>query len=115
MVLELLTNNAVLLSFKVTPNFQQATAHGGFVSMNPKTELDDYKGGHVVHVVGYVDNSALASNSGTKKAPPAAGGGYFIIKNSWGACYGDAGYAYMPVAYLERTATDVDVVFSESH
>ena len=115
MVLELLTNNAVLLSFKVTPNFQQATAHGGFVSMNPKTELDDYKGGHVIHVVGYVDNSALASNSGTKKAPPAAGGGYFIIKNSWGACYGDAGYAYMPVAYLEHTATDVDVVFSESH
>lgn len=51
--------------------------------MNPTSDLDDYKGGHIVHVVGYVDNSALASNPGTKTATPGAGGGYLIIKSSW--------------------------------
>jgi C1A family cysteine protease len=65
--------------------------------------------------VGYIDNSTLAGNSATKSAPAGAGGGYFIIKNSWGTCSGDVGYYYMPVDYLKVHATHVWVVASVTH
>ena len=47
--------------------------------------------------------------------PSGAGGGYFVIKNSWGACYGDAGYAYMPASYLKATAVAVDILVEINH
>ncbi len=72
-------------------------------------------GGHVVHIVGYIDNSQLAANPGTLIAPAGAGGGYFIIKNSWGTCTGDLGYRYMPVDFLTSRGTGVFTVLSESH
>jgi C1A family cysteine protease len=34
-------------------------------------------------------------------SPQFPPGGYFVIKNSWSECNGDAGYYYMPVAYFE--------------
>ncbi len=40
-------------------------------------------GGHAVLAVGYDDDE-----------------GMFICRNSWGAEWGDAGYFYMPYAYL---------------
>ena len=39
-----------------------------------------YQGGHAVLAVGYVDT------------PGSYGGGYFIVKNSWGAAWGESGY-----------------------
>jgi len=40
-------------------------------------------GGHAVLAVGYDDPSSR-----------------FIVRNSWGAAWGDAGYFYLPYAYL---------------
>jgi hypothetical protein len=57
-------------------------------------------------------NEHIAANPNTASATPGSGGGYFIIKNSWGAAYGDAGYLYMPVDYLKANATQVIVVSS---
>jgi C1A family cysteine protease len=48
-------------------------------------------------------------------SPQFPPGGYFVIKNSWSECNGDAGYYYMPVAYLEARATGVSVVSSVTH
>jgi len=105
-------NDAVMLGFNVTNAFQGAP--GGYVPCCG-FDLLTSQGGHVVHIVGYVSNSDLASNPGTQNAPPGAGGGYFIIKNSWGTCAGDAGYYYMPVTYLELEATELTMLEEESH
>ena len=48
-------------------------------------------GGHAVLINGYQD------------APEVLGGGYFIIKNSWGKRCGSNGYQYLPYHYAMRT------------
>ena len=45
--------------------------------------------GHAVLVVGYEDGSV-------------PGGGFLILRNSWGLDWGDEGYGYLPYAYIER-------------
>jgi hypothetical protein len=110
MILGLALNNAVLLGFNVTQEFQGAP--GGYVPYDA-ADLSTSIGGHEVHVIGYVSNQDLAGV--LPQAPPGAGGGYFIIKNSWGACLGDGGYYYLPVAYLLKEANEVDIVSTEVH
>jgi C1A family cysteine protease len=109
LLLSLAFNNAVILSFNATNNFQNP--NGGFIQYTAGAE-DDSIGAHAVHVVGYVSNEDIANNPNTASQTPASGGGYFIIKNSWGASYGDAGYSYMPVDYLKANATGLAVVSS---
>lgn len=53
--------------------------------MNPESKING--GGHAVNISGY----------GLDESIP--GGGYFIIKNSWGKKCGDHGYQYMPFNY----------------
>ena len=61
------------------------------------------QGAHALLAVGIVEN------------PIAPGGGFFILKNSWGTQWGDAGFAYMPFAYCQKMGcsgfevTDVDM------
>jgi C1A family cysteine protease len=55
-----------------------------------------YQGGHAILIVGYVDDSTIA------------GGGYFIVKNSWGSGWGNGGY--FSIAYSE---TGSPVYFGE--
>ena len=105
--LALATNTPVIMMFYVTQAFQGAP--GGYVPPD-FSDLATSVGLHVVHVVGYVSNADLAANAGTAGAPSASGGGYFIIKNSWGCNTGDAGYYYMPVSYLFFVATEVTLV-----
>lgn len=55
-------------------------------------------GGHAVLIVGFLANEDMAT-PGT--AVNARGGGYFIVRNSWG-CQGDGGYVYVPAAYVRE-------------
>jgi C1A family cysteine protease len=55
-----------------------------------------YQGGHAILIVGYADDSSVA------------GGGYFIVKNSWGSGWGNGGY--FSIAYSE---TGSPVYFGE--
>jgi C1A family cysteine protease len=48
-------------------------------------------GGHAVMAVGYSDPK-----------------GQVIVRNSWGASWGDAGYFYMPYEYMTGTKTSSD-------
>jgi C1A family cysteine protease len=56
-----------------------------------------YEGGHALLIVGYVDDLSVD------------GGGYFIVKNSWGSDWGDSGY--FNIAYSQAVAP---VYFGES-
>jgi Papain family cysteine protease len=113
--LALAFNNAVILGFDETQAFKNASGTNGYITYIPP-ELsifaDPSLGGHEIHIIGYVSNEDIAANPNTASVTPGSGGGYFIIKNSWGAFNGDAGYYYMPVDYLKDHATEVVVVSS---
>jgi autotransporter-associated beta strand protein len=59
----------------------------GLVSSKGATYID-----HSIELVGYVDDASLTTQ----------GGGYWIIKNSWGTGEGNAGYDVVPYGILEE-------------
>ncbi len=79
------------------------------------TTLSDINnwGRHAVQVVGFVSNADIQANpnisSDYKALSADSDGGYFIIKNSWGCTYGDAGYVYVPVSWAKAYFTQVTV------
>lgn len=73
-----------VIGFTVYDSFESdAVAKSGILPMPAATE--SVLGGHAVLVCGYT----------TLNSQP-----YWIIRNSWGASWGDKGYFYMPQAYL---------------
>ncbi len=94
MILSLAFHNAVVFGFNVTNSFY-AGGNGGYVVYDA-TDVTTNVGGHYVHVVGLATNDELP-----KGAPQATGGGYFIVKNSWSNCFGDAGYLYLDWDYVK--------------
>jgi hypothetical protein len=109
--------NSVLFGIPVTPQFDAANcddatppvckagADSGVVSFVAGEDPASFRGGHALLAVGFVDNPDLPAG-----VPDGAGGGYFIVKNSWGHCWGDGGYAYVPYEYFRVYATDADVL-----
>jgi Papain family cysteine protease len=112
-LLNLAFNNGVTLGFWDTTRFDDLSKrHGpndflGFLQYDP-SDFAESRGGHVVHVVGYVTNHDLQYRD--PFAPLGAGGGYFIVKNSWGRCWGDGGYGYLPWAYVKARANEAAAV-----
>lgn len=77
----------LMIGFKVYSSFESsAVAQTGNMPMPAPNE--SVVGGHAVFVAGYMTDASWA------------GGGYLIVKNSWGTDWGDKGYFYMPWAYV---------------
>lgn len=77
-----------VIGFFVYESFEsEAVAKTGIMPM-PKPG-EQLLGGHAVFVCGYEDD------------PTWPGGGFLIVKNSWGAGWGDHGYFYMPYMYIQ--------------
>ncbi len=98
----------VVASFQVTQSFLDA-ADDGWVK--PITKKQARKGGdpllgwHAAMVEGWGANSDLA-----KGTPAGAGGGYFVVKNSWGPCVGDGGYWYVPKSWMADHAISMTAI-----
>ncbi|MFN8545221.1 MAG: C1 family peptidase [Candidatus Binatia bacterium] len=112
----------VMLGIPVTPSFDANDANGYLHYIGPHCPVvkvgNDWvcqaasgcecdRGGHAVLVTGFIDNTQLPAG-----APAGAGGGYLIVKNSWGACWADAGYIYIPYQWIKDmtySATTLDI------
>ncbi len=87
----LVAGHPLVLSYRVTVGFKNSA--DGIVVYDP---LDvSYVGNHASVVVGFIANGDLSAGT-----PAADGGGYFIVKNSWGTCAHDGGYVYLPVSWI---------------
>ncbi|MFK7604144.1 C1 family peptidase [Deinococcus sp. SM5_A1] len=101
--------HVLMASFPVYRGFSEAPrgneASPGVVSNYDATTMKDGKyvngssGSHAVQIVGFLSNDDLTTPGST---PNIGGGGYFIIKNSWGCGTGDGGYYYFPADYVSR-------------
>ena len=93
------TGHPILTSVRVNDAFRNP--FNGFVGTQTGAG-----GGHVVLMVGFVTDEAilahptLSATEWIRTRAENSGGGFFIVKNSWG-CSGDGGYLYLPVAWAE--------------
>jgi C1A family cysteine protease len=84
------SNLAVVFGFTVYESFEsQAVAQTGVMPMPKRGETT--VGGHAVVAVGYSDPKSNV-----------------IVRNSWGASWGDHGYFYMPYQYLTGSPVNPD-------
>jgi C1A family cysteine protease len=84
------SNLAVVFGFTVYQSFEsESVAHTGVMPMPKPGEVT--VGGHAVIAVGYSDPK-----------------NQLIVRNSWGASWGDHGYFYMPYQYLTGSKVSSD-------
>jgi C1A family cysteine protease len=77
----------VVLGITVFDSFESPAAlQSGHIPMPGSSEVA--RGGHALFCGGYKDD------------PQYAGGGFLIVKNSWGTGMFDKGYLYLPYAYV---------------
>jgi C1A family cysteine protease len=103
---------SLIASFPVYEGF--STAPAGIVSDYRKMKMEKGKlvegdyGGHLVQIVGFISNEDLSFAPGGVGSN-IGGGGYFIIRNSWG-CAGDGGYFYVPADYVSSLFATLEVL-----
>jgi C1A family cysteine protease len=86
-VIDALNNGyPVVVGFNVYSSFETTSvARTGYMPY-PNTKREKLLGGHAVLIVGYNKNDSM-----------------FIVRNSWGASWGDNGYFYMPFQVIQNT------------
>ncbi len=89
-----------MFGFSVYSSYTQAATTG---KIPMPTAGEKIVGGHAIMVVGYDDTIKIKnSNAGAVETT-----GALLIRNSWGATWGAAGYGWLPYDYvLKRLATD---------
>ncbi|RLA63841.1 MAG: hypothetical protein DRQ88_11945 [Epsilonproteobacteria bacterium] len=89
------------LSLPINPSFDKAPVNGYVQYLGSHEEN---RGGHTVLVLAVVENKNLPAT-----APRGPGGGYFVVKNSWGNCWKDAGHIYLPITWVKTYAHSLTV------
>jgi C1A family cysteine protease len=81
------------------PSFDSTNVRGGIPFPCPGEEA---QWGHAIVAVGYDDGKKIKNTKCNKETT-----GAFLIRNSWGTGWGDAGYGWLPYDYvLNRLALD---------
>ena len=93
----------------VNQGFDHPDANGFITTLSDSNN----RGRHAVQIVGFVADAEVQAHPDLPQAVKAhaaqSGGGYFVIKNSWGYCIGDAGFIYIPVSWAKEYFTQVTV------
>jgi C1A family cysteine protease len=96
--------NPVVIGFTVYDSFEGAWGDiphgqaGSGMMPFPNIATESVLGGHAVCIVGYDDTLPVAGRAN----------GRFIVRNSWGTSWGDAGYFYMPYDVIKTTSMSSD-------
>jgi C1A family cysteine protease len=90
----------VILGFTTTASWRGITPADPYLNLpaSPEAKL----GGHYVLAVGYIPREAVAAAGIPPDLLDGVDDDWIIIKNSYGRCWGDAGYAYIPATQLKR-------------
>ncbi len=103
----------VVFCFTVPDSFRSVPTAGdaaGYVSFSAGEATPSGSPGHCVLITGFILNANLP-----RGFVPGAGGGYFIVKNSWGVGFGDRGYCYCPFDWVKKWGTAMAAVIDVAH
>jgi C1A family cysteine protease len=89
-----------MFGFTVHSSIEQADASGGKIPYPTKGEK--IVGGHAIVVAGYDDKMKIKNTTAGAKETTGA----FLIRNSWGASWGDNGYGWLPYDYVLKGLAD---------
>ncbi len=93
----LAAGHPAMFGFTVHDSIGQADATGRIPFPGPRERVE---GGHAVAAVGYDDGMRIENAGGGTESLRTEGA--FLIRNSWGAAWGESGYGWLPYAYVLR-------------
>ncbi len=101
--LALSQSNPIIFAFTYADSMKEenhiAIDGKGFIVYSETEEPPATIGTHTVELVGFIDNETIPASMGITNGD---GGGYFIIKNSYGICWGDMGFGYLPYSWVNK-------------
>jgi C1A family cysteine protease len=88
----LAAGHPAMFGFTVYSSIEQAGATGRIPYPSPREKIE---GGHAVVAMGYDDAMTIRNSTGGEQTK-----GALLIRNSWGAEWGEQGYGWLPYAYV---------------